>query len=96
MAAVRASIEAVIETIGEEEMNHIDPQGVQMNDPHVLRAQRCLDEWVKEISTVGMMYATREYARDLTLRYLETRVVAECLVDFLAREFRRIDAEKKK
>jgi hypothetical protein len=75
-------------------MNNIDPHNVNMSDLHILRAQKCLDEWAREINMVGMMYATREYARDLTLQMLESRIVAECLVDFLAREFRKIEKER--
>jgi hypothetical protein len=68
---------------------------VHMNDPHILHARRLLNKWVQEINTVGMLSTNREYARELILRTLESRIVAECLVDFLAREFRRMADEQK-
>ena len=58
-----------------------------MNDPHVLRAQKVLREWVQDITAVGMMSTKRSYTRELALQYLEMNLVAECLTDLLAEEF---------
>lgn len=55
----------------------------------MLRARRVLDEWVRRINEVGMMSAERPYVRELILRHLESKIVAECLVDLLAQEFEK-------
>lgn len=60
---------------------------IEFNDPNILRAQKLLAEWVREINLVGAMSADRAYIKELILSHLESKLVAECLVDLLAKEF---------
>lgn len=62
---------------------------MDFNDPNIVRARNLLNEWVQEINEVGMISTDRAYAKDLCIQYLESRIVAECLIDLLAREFTR-------
>ena len=61
-------------------------------DRYHRRAREILNRWITFINAEAMVTDERPYLRELALRYLEGKLVAEYLVDLLAEELRN-DAE---
>ena len=66
-----------------------------IEDQYHRRAREILNRWITFINAEAMVSNERPYLRELALKYLEGKLVAEYLVDLLAEELGN-DAEGEK